>query len=530
MKVVIIFHILLFHYLIAWGQNYQTDPILPDTIPVALGNTIELYNDDVAFVHINETAYRFEWICNVGVSDKFKWSWKSSKFGIFPIRFRVYSGDNLLVEEESIIKVVPKVSNPSLNILAIGNSLTSGGFSYQFQQISQDLDFTLKPIGTQGTTYPNEGHSGWSFSQFLGSESPFYFNGTIDFKKYIQSNSLPFPDIVRIFLGINDCFSSRPMDAIYQSVDQLINSIKTAYPEALIFIAMPTLCENSGDGWIHDYGNLNNYYPYQLRIRELWRYLIKNYSGTALKKNVRITYEGLCIDRDNGYPLNSNMVHSGGVHPNAEGYKQLSRGFSNTLNYFLYQQSQGQLDIEPPTIPTGLDPIMITDSTITIHWNASVDNRGVYGYKIFVNDHEIDTVNSLTYLISNLSPATLYEISVSAIDSSFNESPRAETIEVMTEKITGVMKSKEKTPEVTLFPNPCRDVLNINYNHENESSVRVMLYNSFGNIALNLVIAKKDFLISGIKILIPVNILPGLYFVTLFYNSRILTGKIFIER
>ncbi len=43
--------ILFFPGFTVFGQSYQPNPILPDTIPVAIGNTIDLYNDDVAFVH-----------------------------------------------------------------------------------------------------------------------------------------------------------------------------------------------------------------------------------------------------------------------------------------------------------------------------------------------------------------------------------------------------------------------------------------------------------------------------------------------
>ncbi len=296
---------------------------------------------------LGDNSYWFEWICDVGTSDAVKWSWACDRQGEFPVRFRVHNGNTLVDEETSVIKAVPKVSTAEKNLLTIGNSLTTGGFNEQFGQIIQDVDIPLNPIGTQGTVYPHEGHGGWTFSRFLGGESPFYVNGKIDLQNYIQSNALPVPDIIRIFLGINDCFSDDPMDSIYQSADQLIRDIETAFPEALIFIAMPTLCKNSGDAWIQEYGNLNNYYPYQLRIRQLWKYFLENYSGQRGSGNTRVSYDGLCIDRDQGYPFIDSGYFTMTLHPNSTGYKQLTRGFSNELNYAFYLEEYAQGRREP---------------------------------------------------------------------------------------------------------------------------------------------------------------------------------------
>ncbi len=176
---------------------------------MALGNSIELYNDDVAFVQLGSTRYTFDWEYDVGNADSGKWYWAGDQLGQFNLKFNCYL-DGILVDEEStIIKVVEKVSGEDFYMLAVGNSLTAGGFGFQYEQISTDLNFSLNTTGTQGTTVKHEGHSGWEFKTFLGPESPFYFDGSIDPARYISANGLVTPDVVKISLGVNDCFLAK---------------------------------------------------------------------------------------------------------------------------------------------------------------------------------------------------------------------------------------------------------------------------------------------------------------------------------
>jgi len=320
-------------HLCAFAQS-EPNPILPDTLFLALGNSLELYNDDVAFVQLGPANYTFEWEYDVGNTDSTKWYWTSDRPGVFNLKIKCYIDGEPVDEKSTILKVSEKVSGENLLLLTVGNSLTDSGFGFQYQQISADLDFTINTTGTLGTTVKHEGHTGWEFKTFLGSDSPFYFDGFIDPAQYITANGLETPDIVRISLGINDCFLSESMDYITRNADILINAFLDAFPEALVFIAMPTLCENSGKGWLVSYGTLENYEPYQLRIREYWEYILGAYGSGTASGRVHVSYDGLCIDRNYGYPLDGDGNHTNGVHPNSNGNHQLSRGFSNVLNYY----------------------------------------------------------------------------------------------------------------------------------------------------------------------------------------------------
>ncbi len=307
-------------------MDYDPDLWMPDTIPLALGNKIELYNNNIAFVRLNNRLIRFKWKHQVGSSDSLKWSWTANQTGSFKLTLNCFYHDILIDSTCTIIKVVDKINVGKKNILAIGNSLTASGFGYQFIQISSDLSFELHPIGTRESSVKHEGHGGWLFKSFLESGSPFHIDGSINFRKYIENNSLSNPDIVRISLGINDCFLNPSLNEIMNYAGKLIDIINHDCPNSLIFIALPTTCEGTGIGWTSAYHSLDNYERYQLRMRELWKRIYNKYGCGHYKKNIQVSYDGLCIDRINGYPNNN------GVHPNKLGYEELVRGFSNALN------------------------------------------------------------------------------------------------------------------------------------------------------------------------------------------------------
>lgn len=59
-------------------------------------------------------------------------------------------------------------------------------------------------IGTQDTDKtPNEGYSGKTYQWFCGSESPFYYNGDVNFTSYCNANGFSGIDIAIILLGTN---------------------------------------------------------------------------------------------------------------------------------------------------------------------------------------------------------------------------------------------------------------------------------------------------------------------------------------
>jgi chitodextrinase len=86
-------------------------------------------------------------------------------------------------------------------------------------------------------------------------------------------------------------------------------------------------------------------------------------------------------------------------------------------------------DTTPPSEPTNLTATLTTSSSIALSWNASTDNVGVGGYRVYRNGTEVGSVTSGTsYTNTGLSANTTYTFYVIAYDTSGNSSTASSTI------------------------------------------------------------------------------------------------------
>jgi len=79
-------------------------------------------------------------------------------------------------------------------------------------------------------------------------------------------------------------------------------------------------------------------------------------------------------------------------------------------------------DNSPPTAPTVLTAIVISQSQINLSWGASIDNVGVSGYRIYRDGSAVKTIPDTYYSDTGLEPSTAYRYTVTAMDSAGNES------------------------------------------------------------------------------------------------------------
>ncbi len=79
-------------------------------------------------------------------------------------------------------------------------------------------------------------------------------------------------------------------------------------------------------------------------------------------------------------------------------------------------------DTTPPSVPANMTVTAVSSSQVSLSWNASTDDIGVTGYKIYRGGVQIATTTSLTYLDTALTPATSYIYSVSSFDATGNSS------------------------------------------------------------------------------------------------------------
>jgi chitodextrinase len=116
-------------------------------------------------------------------------------------------------------------------------------------------------------------------------------------------------------------------------------------------------------------------------------------------------------------------------------------GIQETVPAGLVRDSAGNCVTPPdtvaPSVPTGVSMTAKTSTSISIAWNASTDNVGVAGYRIYVNSESTPANASLvagtTYTINGLSPSSIYQITVKALDAAGNSSTFSNSISITTD-------------------------------------------------------------------------------------------------
>jgi len=104
----------------------------------------------------------------------------------------------------------------------------------------------------------------------------------------------------------------------------------------------------------------------------------------------------------------------------------------------------GKGDKSAPTTPTNLVVTAITESTVSLSWNAATDNSGKFSYQVRINNLTNSAYNSLatvsqastTYTARYLASNSPYSFSVYAVDGSGNRSADSNVASASTLKDT----------------------------------------------------------------------------------------------
>lgn len=113
--------------------------------------------------------------------------------------------------------------------------------------------------------------------------------------------------------------------------------------------------------------------------------------------------------------------------------------------YVLLGGAPIEVDAVAPTTPSGVMVTAISASQIDIAWNASTDNIGVTGYKLYRSGQFIANQTVLVSSDVGLNAATQYCYAVSAIDGAGNESPTS-AAQCATTGAVGTMAAAPSAP------------------------------------------------------------------------------------
>ena len=110
-------------------------------------------------------------------------------------------------------------------------------------------------------------------------------------------------------------------------------------------------------------------------------------------------------------------------------------------------------DTAAPSAPVNLGATTVSSSQVNLSWNASTDNVGVVGYRVYRNSNQLATTASANHSDKTVVPGVQYSYTVSAYDAAGNTSPQSSPVIAETSPVPDVtpptVPSNLKTSNVT---------------------------------------------------------------------------------
>ena len=330
---------------------------LPKYVYVAVGRTIELYNNQVC---LEADKLHVQWICDVGsaLSRKFTVTGETETIGEYSLICNIYDDSKAIMwSGECTLKIVDDALSDSFSCVAIGDSLTnnkkwtpevinlSGGnisFVGHYSGANSDSEGTSR-------SFNHEGRSGFTTNSYL-TGAPYTFGGGDETEhnvfwnptserfdwSYYKTNVNVDPDFVQIFLGTNELSdnNSTTVANFRQIVDYIrqddanipIYLINTIYFGTQDGIGK----QRASDGYS---ANFKGYWKYNqdLKVMDLMTRLDAEFEDDA-----NVIMINLAVSHDSEYnfgavetPVNprasqTELMPTEGVHPQAQGYFQMA--------------------------------------------------------------------------------------------------------------------------------------------------------------------------------------------------------------
>lgn len=124
------------------------------------------------------------------------------------------------------------------------------------------------------------------------------------------------------------------------------------------------------------------------------------------------------------------------------------------------------VDTQAPTAPSSLAFSGVTSTSVNLSWNASSDNVGVTGYRIYNGTNQIAAVSgsTLNYNVTGLTANTAYSFQVKAVDAAGNLSPGSNTVNVTTSQVVNDTQAPTAPGNLHVMGTPTSSSVTIMWN------------------------------------------------------------------
>ncbi len=159
----------------------------------------------------------------------------------------------------------------------------------------------------------------------------------------------------------------------------------------------------------------------------------------------------------------------------------------------------GPVDNQAPTAPANLAVSNVGTVSATLAWNASTDNVGVTGYKIYVNGNLFGETSgsTLNYNLTGLVSNTNYSVVVKAKDAAGNESAASNTVTFTTETVTNDTEAPTAPTHLHIMGTPTDSSVHIMWGASTDNA-GVTGYNIYQNGVLVATINDTEYVVSGL--------------------------------
>lgn len=341
--------------------------MLPENVYAVPGVECNVYFDNVVLA-IDPGDYVFDVTCAKGAQQSERWTYTPTddEAGTVPLSVAVYDGSNTVIARaETTVHVAPRDAGAGAQVTAllVGDSLTRASVYSErlLERFVEPANPALELLGTvalpDNPRNRHEGYGGWTAAIFATRYheiaraghlreygSPFLFLGAdgapaLDFRRYYAFTSNgEAPDFVTFFLGCNDTFSANDeniesvIDGMFASLDALIAGVRAASPETRIGLMPPVPPSASQDAFGANYACGQTRWQYKRNQHRVVERMRATYGGRTAE-NIWIVPAWVNLDCVNNYPAATAPANAtatvnvsrqnNGVHPSAEGYRQI---------------------------------------------------------------------------------------------------------------------------------------------------------------------------------------------------------------